>query len=201
VTHFAGGRLYSATESERSGSSDLAIVALYPAPSVAGKIRLRGAISTLVPRAGSVVALGRTSSSEGRGRLVVHEVDVGRPNAPRLRGTATFGSDWTWSVAEDSKAAISFDPGFRLAAVPFTAVRERDGRYGVGTQLIDFGSKGPKLGPPLRSEELVVRAVFVGGRLLAIGPAGIETIDYANRIFVPDEAPSSRRAPHDDGVR
>lgn len=184
VTRFIDDRAYAAASTDdetlASGagpSSELRVVELYPWPRLSGGLRLRGTATTLVPREGSLVVLGRVSSSDGRGRLLVHDVDVRRASTPRLRGTATFGSDWTWSVAEDTGAAMSFDPSSRLAAVPFTAVRESDRRYGVGTQLIELGSKPPKLGSTLRADEYVERAVFLGSRLLMIGPLGIETVD------------------------
>jgi hypothetical protein len=94
---------------------------------------------------------------------------------------------------EGNEAALSFDPSARLGAFPFTAVRGSDQRYGVGTQIVDFTARGPRLGPMLRAESYVERAVFVGGRLLAIGPDGIETIDYAHGPMLPQENANSAR--------
>jgi hypothetical protein len=97
-----------------------------------------------------------------------------------LRGTVSFGSDWTWSVAESADAALSFDPSRHLAAIPFTTFRDGDDGIGVGTQVVSFTARGPKLGPVLAAEDWIERAIFVGGRLLAIGPSGIDTIEYGN---------------------
>lgn len=188
VTRFIDDRLYAASRDEEAltsaagGFSELRVVELYPSPHPSGKVRVRGMVRTLVPRGDSIVVLGQLASTEGRGRLVVHDVDVRRANAPRLRGTATFGSDWTWSVAEDDARGMSFDPTSRLAAIPFTLFRESDSRYGIGTQLIDLGSKGTRVGPAFSSDELVDRAIFLSGRLLTIGIGGIDVIDLRESI-------------------
>jgi hypothetical protein len=191
VARYVDDRLYVTRATDDGASSELAILTLYPSPTLAGKLRLGGTITTLVPRGDALVTLGRTSTGSGRGRLVVHDIDIRRPSVPVLRGTVTFGSDWTASAP--GGAAIAFDPGSRLAAVPFTAFRESDARYGVGTQLVDLTEKGPRLGPTLRAGEPMVRAVFVGRRLLVIGPGGVETIDYGSRMLGPLEAPDVDR--------
>jgi hypothetical protein len=188
LVRFDEDRLFVVTPSTKGAAgSELRAVALYPSPAVAGRVRLPGLSTSLAVRGDALVVLGRTSGADGRGRLLVHDVDVRTVNAPRLRGTVSFGSDWTWSIAESADAALSFDPSMHLAAIPFTTLREGDDGFGVGTQVVSFTARGPKLGPVLAADDWIERAIFVGGRLLAIGPSGIDTIEYAHESPAPRE--------------
>jgi hypothetical protein len=120
VTRFADGRLYAAAPLDGADATDLRVARVYPTPAMptgpAG-LQVRGAIRTLSPRGESVLAFGRARTPDGV-HLIVHELDVARLGNPRLRGTVTFGSDWTWSPAEGAEAALSFDPSSRLVAIP-----------------------------------------------------------------------------------
>ncbi len=150
-------------------------------PKLVATLALRGLVSGLVPRESSLVTLGTTTpaGSEAQVRIVLHDIDLRRPEAPRVRGSATFGNDWTWSPAIDSEEALSFDPGSNLVAVPFTAWRHADAKYLTGTQLVDLGRFGAQAKEAFLSDGFVERAVFLGGRLVTIGPEGVNVIDYA----------------------
>lgn len=149
-----------------------------PRPRLAASMALRGLVSGFVARDTSLVALGTTGRTEGQSRIVLHDLDVRRPDAPRLRGSASFGSDWTWSPALDDEKALSFDPASHLVAVPFTAWRYADKRYVTGTQLVDLSRHGAQNLDTLPSEGFVERAVFVDGQLVTIGPDGVHAVDY-----------------------
>jgi hypothetical protein len=182
VTRFVDDVLYVA-EQGGADRTTLHVVKLFPGrPRETGRVALRGRIASLVPRERSVVALGTTGTRERGMQLVVHDVDVQRREAPRVRGSVAFGSDWTWTVANDDENALSFDPGSRLAALPFSAWRRADARYATGTQLVDLGRGATPLSIP--SDGLVERAVFVDGRLVTIGANGVSSYDYAS-LFNP----------------
>jgi uncharacterized secreted protein with C-terminal beta-propeller domain len=113
-------------------------------------------------------------------RIVLHDIDVSRPSAPRTRTSVTFGSDWTWSgVAEDDNA-MSFDPASHLVAIPFTAWRDADKRYVAGAQLVDIRPLGGQIAAALPVDGWVERGVFVDGHLITLGPNGVSSIDYAS---------------------
>jgi hypothetical protein len=175
VTRFADGRLYAAAAALGADTSDVWVARMYPSPAVVGRLPLSGRIATLSARGESVLAFGRRRTPSGV-HLVVHEIDVGAVGQPRLRGTVAFGSDWTWSPADGTEAALSFDPASRLVAIPFTWYRAADRRYDVETQLVELGAAGPKLGARLPAEGAADRAVFVGGHLLSIGPGGVRAV-------------------------
>jgi len=153
-------------------------------PRVVAHLPLRGLVSSLVPRDGSLVALGSTNAgapgAESQTRIILHDIDAQKPAAPRLRASATFGSDWTWSVALDDEDAVSFDPASHLVAVPFTAWRHADGRSVQGTQLVDLTRFGAERTATIASDGLVERAIFLDGHLVTIGPDGVRGVDYAS---------------------
>ncbi|MBS2018871.1 MAG: beta-propeller domain-containing protein [Deltaproteobacteria bacterium] len=147
-------------------------------PRLAATLPLRGLVSGFVARDTSLVALGTTASPETQVRIAVYDIDVRKPDAPRVRGSATFGSDWTWSPALDDEGAVSFDPSSHLVAIPFTAWRYADKRYVTGTQLVDLGRRGAQNVDTVPGEGFVERAVFLDGHLVTIGPEGIHAVDY-----------------------
>ncbi len=133
------------------------------------------------------MALGSTGSPGTQMKMIVHDLDVRRPAVPRTRTSATFGSDWTWSLASDDDDAMSFDPASNLVAIPFTAWRHADERYVTGAQLVDLGRFGGQAAPALPADGWVERAVFLDGHLVTLGPNGISSIDYAS-THLPDFA-------------
>lgn len=153
-------------------------------PRAVAHLPLRGLVSSLVPRDGSLVALGSTNAgaagTESQTRIILHDIDARQPAAPRLRASATFGSDWTWSVALDDEDAVSFDPASHLVAIPFTAWRHADGRHVQGTQLVDLTRFGAERAASIASDGYVERAVFLDGHLVTIGPEGVRGVDYAS---------------------
>lgn len=182
LTRFADGVLY-ATETVASGDDATTLHVIHTdqrAPRFAAHLPLRGRLSALVPRDGSLVALGTVGSVESQVRLIVHDVDVRNPALPRTRASVTFGSDWTWSGALNEDGAVSFDPSSHLLAVPFTAWRQADRRYTTGAQIVDLAPHGARNTASLPAEGLVERAVFLDGRLVTVGPDGIASIDYAS---------------------
>jgi hypothetical protein len=182
TTRFVDGLLYVA-ETPASGSelTTLQIVSTEDRPPrVLARHPLRGRISALVPHADSLVALGSVGSAETEMRIIVHDVDVRRPSAPRTRTSVTFGSDWTWSGASDNDNALSFDPASHLVAVPFTAWRDTDKRYVTGAQLVDVRPLDGQSAASLPVEGWVERAIFIDGQLVTLGPNGVSSIDYAS---------------------
>jgi uncharacterized secreted protein with C-terminal beta-propeller domain len=113
-------------------------------------------------------------------KVIVHDLDVRKPAAPRTRTSVTFGSDWTWSIVADDEGAMSFDPASHLVAVPFTAWRHADKRYVTGAQLVDVRPFGGQAAAALPVDGWVERAVFLDGHLVTLGPNGISSIDYAS---------------------
>lgn len=167
-------------------------------PRKVSTLALRGLVSGLVARDGSLVALGSTAtaSAESQVRIAVYDLDVRRPEAPRVRGSATFGSDWTWSPALDDENAMSFDPASNLVSVPFTAWRYQDSRYITGTQLVDLGRHGAQNLDSIPSDGFVERAVFLDGHLVTIGPKGIHGFEYGGA-----RRPTGTERPLDLGAR
>ncbi|CAN5922194.1 hypothetical protein BH11MYX4_BH11MYX4_13840 [soil metagenome] len=187
AARFVNGALYVVeTAANGSEASTLHVVATDDAsPRFVAHHPLRGRIAALVPHEGSLVALGSTGSPETQLRLIVHEIDVRRPFAPRTRTSVSFGSDWTWSIVADDDRAMSFDPVSRLVAIPFTAWRRGDGRHVNGAQLVDLRPHGGQLGTALPVDGWVERAVFLDGHLVTLGPSGVASVDYAS-MHVPD---------------
>lgn len=182
TTRFADGLLYVA-ETPASGqeSSTLHIVSTdEKTPRFVAHHALRGRISALVPHEGSLVALGSTGSPGTQVKMILHDLDVRRPSAPRTRTSVTFGSDWTWSIVADDEDAMSFDPASHLVAVPFTAWRHADKRYVTGAQLVDLRPHGGQISAALPVDGWVERAIFLDGHLVTFGPNGISSIDYAS---------------------
>jgi len=147
-------------------------------PRVSATLTFRGLVSGFVAREGSLVALGTTAAAESQVRLALYDVDVRRPDAPRVRGSAVFGSDWTWSPALDDENALSFDPASNFVAIPFTAWRYSDKQYVSGTQVVELGRYGTRTVDTVASEGFVERAVFLDGHLVTIGPSGVHAVDY-----------------------
>ena len=126
------------------------------------------------------MALGSIGTPSTQVKLIMHDVDVRHPAAPRTRSSVTFGSDWTWSVVADNDDAMSFDPASHLVAIPFTAWRHADQHYVTGAQLVDLQPFGAQAGAALPVDGWVERAVFLDGHLVTLGPGGISSIDYAS---------------------
>ena len=183
LARFVDELLFVAETSPSSrGSSTLHIVATEDAGArFVGHMPLRGLLSALVPHdSSSIVALGTIETLESASSIIVHDIDVRKPSAPRLRSTVSFGSDWTWSVALDQDEAVSFDPGSHLMAIPFTAWRAADRRYMAGTQLVDLTHYGAQTAATLPAEGYIERAIFLDGHLVSIGPRGVVGIDYVS---------------------
>jgi len=189
ATRFVDGALYVVETAANGGeASTLHVVATDDtSPRFVAHHPLRGRIAALVPHEGSLVALGSTGTPETQLRLIMHEIDVRRPAAPRTRTTLSFGSDWTWSIVADDARAMSFDPASHLVSIPFTAWRRADGKHVNGSQLVDLRPHGGQLGSTLPVDGWVERAVFLDGHLVTLGPSGISSIDYA-AMHVPDLA-------------
>jgi hypothetical protein len=185
TTRFADGVLYVAEAPPSGGEfTTLHVVATDGrSPRFVAHYPLRGTISALVPHDGSLVALGSVGPPDTQVRMIVHDLDVRQPSAPRTRTSVTFGSDWTWSLVSDDDRAMSFDPASHLVAVPFTAWRHADKRYVTGAQLVDLGSFGGQAAAAPFVDGWVERAVFLDGHLLTLGPNGVSSIDYATTHF------------------
>jgi hypothetical protein len=175
---FADDRLYLATAtSERSSATELRSVALFPTPTILGSVVLRGNITTLAPRPSGLLALGSLRSASGSVRLIVHDVDVRGPGAPRIRGTVSFGDDRTASPAESAEAAIGFATDGRQAVVPFTSFADAERRYVAGAQLVELTGSVPILGPTLPVKGYAERMLILDGHVLAIGSLGVHAVD------------------------
>lgn len=181
TTRFADGVLYVAeTPVVGQESTTLRVVRTEGGPPrFVASHTVRGRISALVPHEASLVALGTIGSPETQVKMIIHDLDVRRPSAPRTRSSVTFGSDWTWSLLEDDDDAMSFDPASHLAAVPFTAWRQSDRRYVTGAQLIDLQPLGARASAALPVDGWVERAIFLDGHLVTLGPNGVSSIDYS----------------------
>jgi hypothetical protein len=151
---------------------------------------LRGRLTTLVPHDETVVALGTVGSPDTGVQIVVHDVDVGAPSKPRARGYVTFGSDWTWTAAEDAEQALSFDRSSHLVAIPFTAWRRGAPRSVSGAQLVDLSPFGARNAGTVAMDGYVERAVLMDGELVTIGPNGVTSIDFASTRRSDHEAPT-----------
>jgi uncharacterized secreted protein with C-terminal beta-propeller domain len=174
VARFADDHLYVAD------NGALRVIDLHPTPRVVGSVPLSGTLSALHPHGTRVLTVG-TVGTPGTGiRVAVHDVDVRVPSLPRLRGTATFGHDWTWSRAADDDRAISVDPSRELMALPFSTWRATDGRYATGAQVLAFARGAPVLRETLPADGHVERVMFVKGRLLAIGGGAVTMLESAS---------------------
>ena len=182
ITRFADELLYIAETSltSRGGAVLHVVLTEDRGPRFVSHLPLRGMLSGLVPRDGSLVALGTVESAESASSIVIHDIDVRKPSAPRLRSTVSFGSDWTWSVALDDEAALSFDPSSQLVGIPFTAWRQADKRLVTGTQLVELGPYGGQSAVTIPADGYVERAIFLDGHLVTIGPSGVAAFDYAS---------------------
>jgi hypothetical protein len=137
-----------------------------------------GAVAALTAVDNRLIAVGTAGSSASGVRVAVYDLDVREASAPRLRGRATFGSDWTWSIAEDDDRAISFEPRASLVALPFTASSVA-GRYEMGAQVVDLAGGRPNVSAVYPSPAWIDRIVFVGDRVVAVGHDGVHVVDYA----------------------
>ena len=182
VTRFADGLLYVAEGAAPSkDATTLHVVRTDDrAPRFIAHHPLRGRLSAIVPHDGSLVALGTLGTPTTQVKIVLHDIDVRRPAAPRTRSSVVFGSDWTWSIIADDEAAMSFDPASHLVAIPFTAWRHEDARYVTGAQLVDMRPLGAQPAAALPVDGWVERAVFLEGHLVTLGPNGVSSIDYAS---------------------
>ena len=189
VTRFVDGLLYVAEGlAPNKDATTLHVVRTDDrAPRFVAHLPLRGRLSALVPRGGSLAALGALGSPSTQVKLILHDIDVRKPAAPRARSSVVFGSDWTWSIIADDDAAMSFDPASHLVAVPFTAWRHDDKRYATGVQLVDTRPLGAQAAAALPTDGWVERAVFLDGHLVTLGPNGISSVDYAS-THQPDSA-------------
>jgi hypothetical protein len=189
TTRFADGVLYVADTPVPEKRSTMLHVVLTDerVPRFAAHLPLAGRITALVPHEGSLVALGSIGSTDTELKLVVHDVDVRQPTAPRTRSSAVFGSDWTWSIVADDSRAMSFDPSSELFAVPFTAWRQADRRYVSAAQLVDRRLAGGYPSTAFPADGWTERVVFMDGSLLTFGPNGVSSIDYAS-VHQPDVA-------------
>jgi hypothetical protein len=177
VARFADDHLYVA---DNAGHATLRVVDLHPSPRVVGSVPLTGMVSAIHPQGSRVLAVG-TVGTPGTGiRVAVHDVDVRMPSLPRLRGTATFGHDWTWSRAADDDRAVSVDPTTELMALPFSTWRARDGRYATGAQVLALGGAAPAMRETLPADGHVERVVIVKGRVLAIGEGAVKVLEPAS---------------------
>lgn len=157
--------------------SQLRIVKLHPTPRVVGTTHLAGNVAALRAHGQHLVAVGTVGTPSTRVRVVLEDVDIRSPGAPRVRGAAMFGDDWTWSRAADDDRAISIDPSSDLVAIPFATWRARGGRYATGAQLVALREGPPALRDALPADGHVERAVFVRGRLLAVGGGTVTTLE------------------------
>lgn len=173
VARFADDHLYVVD------AAILRVVDLHPVPRVVGNLPLPGTVSAIHLHGTRVLAVGTVGTPSIGIRVAVHDVDVRVPSSPRLRGTATFGDDWTWSRAADDDRAISTDPTRDLVALPFSTWRARDGRYATGAQVITLGRGVPVLREALPADGHVERVMFVKGRLLAVGDGSVTVLDSA----------------------
>ena len=141
-----------------------------------GPVSPVGALAMRSP--GHLLAAVRQVSAEEH-RILIEDIDVRRPSAARLLGTAFVGATWVWSRATEEAATLSFDPSGQVVAIPYSAFQDdSDHHYETGAQLVDLGPRGPRLGATIRGAEPVVRAVFYGERLLLVGPDGVRSVSY-----------------------
>lgn len=174
VARFADDHLYVASDGV------LRVVDLHPVPRVVGSVPLAGTVSALRPHGTQVLTVGTIGTPSTGIRVAVHDVDVRVPSLPRLRGTATFGHDWTWSRAADDDRALSIDPSRELMALPFSTWRARDGRYATGAQVLAFARGAPVMREALPADGHVERVMFVKGQLLAVGAGAVTVLDPAS---------------------
>jgi hypothetical protein len=189
VTRFVDGLLYVVESAPPSkDASTLHVVRTDDrVPRIVAHLPLRGRLSAIVPRDGSLVALGAVGAPATQVKIILHDIDVRKPAAPRTRSSVVFGSDWTWSIVADDDRAMSFDPASHLLAVPFTAWRHEDKKYVTGAQIVDVRPLGAQAAAALPVDGWVERAVFLDGHLVTLGPNGVSSIDYAS-THAPDLA-------------
>jgi hypothetical protein len=68
-----------------------------------------------------------------------------------------------------------------VAAVPFTVFTRNARAYEVGAQMIELGPPAPRLADTVPASDYIERAIFLDGRLVLIGHAGVVSVDYAGR--------------------
>lgn len=176
TARFTDGRLY-VTRSE-GASSQLRIVdtARPDAPRVVGRTRIDGNVETLVPSSDRLVVLGALGS-EAKRRLVLSKADISTPSSPTAATMTVFGDDATWSPAENADAALAIHPEADLVALPFVTWREHDGVLEHATELASLRASHPAVTMPFEARATWgSRAVFDGGRLLAVGPEGVHGV-------------------------
>lgn len=183
MTRFTDGLLYVAEPARRPDASVVHVVRTSGrTPAFVAHLPIRGAVAGLVVHESSLVALGTISTPESQLKMVLQEIDVEKPSAPRLRANVAFGSDWTWSVALDDENAVSFDPASRVVAVPVTMWRAADRRYVTGAEIIDLGNGGVGRAAPVRTDGFVERTVFVGNHLGGLGPETVQAVDHVPAV-------------------
>lgn len=179
VTRFTDGLLYVAEPARRPDASVVHVVRTSGrVPAFIAHLPIRGEVAGLVVHESSLVALGTIGTPESQVKMVLQEIDVEKPAAPRLRANVAFGSDWTWSAALDDENALSFDPASRVVAVPVTMWRAADRRYVTGAEVIDLGHDGAQRVATVRTDGFVERTVFVGSHLVGLGPETVQAVDY-----------------------
>lgn len=177
TARFTDGRLFVARSDEDGSLLRVVDTARPEAPRVVGRLRLDGIVKTLVPSSDRLVVLGALGSDAKR-RLVLSSVDVSTPSSPALATKAVFGDDATWSPAENADAALAIHSDAELVALPFVTWREREGMLEHATELASLRASRPAaVTMPFETRATWgSRAVFDGGRLLAIGPDGVHAI-------------------------
>jgi hypothetical protein len=95
VTHFVDDKLFVASSSMPAReATQVRIVHIDSrGPRLTGIVEVSGTVTSLAVRDATLVAFGRKGSAEDGVRLSFHDVDIRRLDAPRLRGSVTFGSD------------------------------------------------------------------------------------------------------------
>ncbi len=157
--------------------SQIRIVKLHPTPRVVGTAHVRGNVAALRAHGDHLVAVGTVGTPSTHVRVVLEDLDIRSPAAPRVRGAAEFGDDWTWTRAADDDRAISIDPSSDLVALPFATWRAKGGRYATGAQVVSLGDRAPALREALPADGHVERVVFVRGRPLAVGGGAVTTLE------------------------
>src|SRR5262249_53552970 len=139
VTKLSADLAFVASLTSIAGASgettDLRVVRTEPSPRVVGSVKLEGRVTSLALQGDRLFALGTLRGS----RLAIHEVDLRAPSAPRVRGPALFGADFSWSPAEDDALALSFDPSSSRIALPISSWNAVEQRLEHGAQIVDIG--------------------------------------------------------------
>jgi hypothetical protein len=174
VSRFHGNRLFLAHPLD-GGGTRLSVWRTTSAVSSEGSLRLDGTVAGIVARDAHIVTIGWTGTTGAGTKATIHVVDLSTARAPKLRGSVSFGRDWTWSPAYDDERALSFDPGASLAALPTTTLSSA-GAYSAGAHVLSFGPSGPRVVSVVESERFHDRLLFAGGRLLGFGAEGVLTL-------------------------